>query len=595
MTRNVVPATTEEAAGLRETASSLYAVALLGSFMHAAARQEDIAELALGGLAALAPHRLVAVAWYPQGPERPMRVAGRHATGDGLVPGLAGPVARFCSQLPVSRPTRHSGGQLPGRLRVGGIQSLLAVPLRMSTECLGFLVIGGPEPCFGDDLAFVQALGAQVSTALYVGRLREWESNRVRELDALTDDLREQGDLLSRALTLQEGLLDLVLNGREAATIVEHLAAAMRAVVWLLDPAGAVIAHSVAAQTASDLAVLPAPADLGHALAQLRGQRDGRPVEISDGGPPALVQSVATDREVFGYLVVRAEPVGRLGDMLLQGGRLVLALRLLIERSVAEAEERAGRDLIQDALLLHRAGHTSTAVAAHLGYDRDGPVVVMAVRIPAPRDGEALRRRAEREVRSEVRSRTAGLVGLIGDDIVVVVRPEAAEGCGRRILERLGAALPQRRPGMGVSDPRPTLAELEPAYREAVTAAAVTERVGRDVLRFGDLGLYRLFFDAQHADRVEEFIERWLGPLLRYDTAHHTDLVETLAAQLAGAGRDEVAAKLCIHPSTLKYRLRRIREIFGVDFADAESRFNVELALRLVQVMGDMRAAGDPR
>jgi DNA-binding PucR family transcriptional regulator len=215
--------------------------------------------------------------------------------------------------------------------------------------------------------------------------------------------------------------------------------------------------------------------------------------------------------------------------------------------------------------------------------------------MPSPRQGagvEGARRRAEREVRDEVRAHTSGLVGLIGEEIVVVVRPEVADRCSRRILERLSTSCPSSGPGIGVSDPHGSLGDLETAYREALTAAAVSEKISHKLVRFTDLGLYRLFFDAQHADRVEEYIDRWLEPLLRYDAAHRTQLVETLACHLSGAGRAEVAAKLSIHPSTLKYRLRRIREIFGIDFVDTESRFNIELALRLVQVTRDLRASG---
>jgi hypothetical protein len=307
MKPNVVPAPANgPETDLRETVSALYAVALLGSFMHAAPHQEDSAELTVGGLAALAPQRLVAVAWYPEGPDHPMRILGRYPNGDAFEPGLAGPLARFCAQLPASRPSRHSAGQLPGRLRVGGIQSLLAVPLRMSTECLGFLVIAGPDPCFADDLTFVQALGAQASTALYAARMRESEARHVRELDALAEELREQGNLLARALTLQEGLLDLVLNGRDATTIVEHLATEIGSVVWLLDPAGRVLAHAPDGE--ADPVPLPGPPDLARALEKVRRRRDRLPVEIpSYGGAPAtLVQSVATDSEVFGYLLVRS-------------------------------------------------------------------------------------------------------------------------------------------------------------------------------------------------------------------------------------------------------------------------------------------------
>src|SRR5205085_3224321 len=129
---------------------------------------------------------------------------------------------------------------------------------------------------------------------------------------------------------------------------------------------------------------------------------------------------------------------------------------------------------IQDALLLRRGGHTSTAVATRLGYDHDGPAVVMAVRMPSPRQGagvEGARRRAEREVRDEVRAQTSGLVGLIREEIVVVVRPEVADGCSRRILERLSTSCPSSGPGIGVSDPHGSLGDLETAYREALTAA----------------------------------------------------------------------------------------------------------------------------
>lgn len=595
MNPEIVPAAAGADEHQRETSAALYGVALLGSFMHAAPRPGDTAELAVGGLAALAPGRLVAVAWYPDRSDRLPQVLGRYSSAETIPPALADMLARFCAGLPMSRPSRHESGELPARLRVAGIQSLLAVPLRVSTECLGFLIVADPEPCFADDLTLIQVLGAQASTALYVARMRESEAAHVSELDALTQELRDQGDLLSRALRLQRDLIDLVLDGRAASTIVEHLAAQLNAAVWLLDHDGRVLAHS---PDEDGEPPLPDPEDLQRTLEKQRRLRDPLPVEIpvASGFPPVFMQTVATDSEVFGYLVVRSGKLTQLGQMVLQGGRLVLALRLLIDRSVAEAEERAGRDLIQDVLLLGRRGHSSAALAARLGYDQDGPAIVMAVRIRSPQipglATEAARRRAWWEVRDQVGAITGGLVGIIGEEIVAIVRPEAAEACGRRIVERLAAAFPEAHPAIGISDPRPSLEDLDAPYREALTAVAVSERVDTEVLRFGDLGLYRLFFDAQHADRIEEHIERWLGPLLRYDTRHHTELVETLAAHLAGRSREEVAARLFIHPSTLKYRLRRIREIFSPDFADAESRFNIELALRLVQMRRYIRAPG---
>jgi DNA-binding PucR family transcriptional regulator len=138
------------------------------------------------------------------------------------------------------------------------------------------------------------------------------------------------------------------------------------------------------------------------------------------------------------------------------------------------------------------------------------------------------------------------------------------------------------------------VAHLQEAHRQARQAVALAEGIPQQILRFADLGLYRLLFDANHANRIDEHIERWLGPLLRYDAAQHTRLVETLARYLTGTSRnEEVALDLSIHASTLKYRLRRIREILTFDFMRPDVRFNVELALRLAQIREDL-FAGSP-
>ena len=128
------------------------------------------------------------------------------------------------------------------------------------------------------------------------------------------------------------------------------------------------------------------------------------------------------------------------------------------------------------------------------------------------------------------------------------------------------------------------------AYQEALVAVAMARRCPSRLLRFLDLGLHRLLFDTDNADRVDEHVERWIGPLLRYDAENKARLVETLACYLAGDGHQVTARRLAIHPSTLKYRLGRIRSILGVDFTHPETRFNIELALRLTEDVRSLTA-----
>lgn len=586
--------TTSEDGQGRETIAGLHAVVLLGSFMHSSPQQQTTAELAAGGLAAIARVPLAAVAWYPEGSGEQMRLTGRYAGKQPIPARLASILVRLCSQLNVYRPARLEEAQLPVRLRQAGVKALLAIPLRVGTDCVGFLLAGGAAGALPEDLMLVQALGAQTSTALYVARAQEYKNAQMREQARLLGVLREQGELLSRALRLHEDLIDLVLHGKGVGEIIEHLAGQLKAPVWLVDAEGHVIAHARSPHGVPE-AALPRPAELRRTLDGLSRDPNSRPIKVAIGsGAVFLLQTVATDHDVFGHLLIGSAPLDALDRTVIHGGCLVLALRLLIERSIADAQERSGRDLIEDAVLRGNR-HASSALAARLGYEQDGPAMVLVVRLrpPAGYDHrwDGVRRRIISAVQDEFPGGIRGLAGLVGEEIVAIVRPEAAEACERRILSRATAGAPDVQVTIGVSDVSASVEHLQGAHRQARQAAALAESIPQHILRFADLGLYRLLFDADHANRIDEHIERWLGPLLRYDQAQHTRLVETLARYLTGTSRnEEVAMDLSIHQSTLKYRLRRIREILTFDFMHPEVRFNIELALRLTQVREDLFA-----
>jgi DNA-binding PucR family transcriptional regulator len=53
---------------------------------------------------------------------------------------------------------------------------------------------------------------------------------------------------------------------------------------------------------------------------------------------------------------------------------------------------------------------------------------------------------------------------------------------------------------------------------------------------------------------------------------------------LAEQGRlGQVAARLSVHPQTVRYRTARLRELFGAALEDPDGRFWLELALRVEQ------------
>jgi hypothetical protein len=73
-----------------------------------------------------------------------------------------------------------------------------------------------------------------------------------------------------------------------------------------------------------------------------------------------------------------------------------------------------------------------------------------------------------------------------------------------------------------------------------------------------------------------------LAPLQSLSAGSKARLTETLEAWLAEQGRvSPVAARLGVHPQTARYRLARLRELFGDSLDDPDQRFWLELALKV--------------
>jgi hypothetical protein len=79
-----------------------------------------------------------------------------------------------------------------------------------------------------------------------------------------------------------------------------------------------------------------------------------------------------------------------------------------------------------------------------------------------------------------------------------------------------------------------------------------------------------------------ELAAECLAPLRRLSAGSRARMTETLRAWLAEQGRlTAVAERLGVHPQTARYRLARLRELFGAALEDPEQRFWLEMALRI--------------
>jgi DNA-binding CsgD family transcriptional regulator len=82
-------------------------------------------------------------------------------------------------------------------------------------------------------------------------------------------------------------------------------------------------------------------------------------------------------------------------------------------------------------------------------------------------------------------------------------------------------------------------------------------------------------------DVVTALRERALAPLHGESERSRTRLEATLLSWLRHRGSQRaIAAELAVHPQTVRYRLRRLRDLFGATLEDPDRRFELEIALR---------------
>ncbi len=161
----------------------------------------------------------------------------------------------------------------------------------------------------------------------------------------------------------------------------------------------------------------------------------------------------------------------------------------------------------------------------------------------------------------------------VGDFMCVVIGDP--EGPGRRASIENAIAGARARAGLGTTvdwaQAAVSFARAKAALELAGPPPALIsarERAGELLLRSD-----RVLAGELAADR--------LAPLQGLSPGSRARLTETLRVWLAEQGRlGQVAQRLEIHPQTARYRLGRLRELFGECLDDPDSRFWLELALR---------------
>ena len=467
---------------------------------------------------------------------------------------------------------------VPGQFELDGSSSWWAFPLAPSlANNPVFLVVAATDPLSAEEKFLLSVLVQLCGTVIAKLELLAAERASTERVAQLNTDLESTVSTLSKIMETHRQLNEIVVNAGEAG-IAQTLHQLTGFPVLIQD------VHGNTRASAGDL-----PA--------------GRRAKEQPGQRHELIRRLQITRRAFhhrrAWLVLANPRPGVLGVIALadaartatetdlaalEYAATVLSVELSRLQSVAEAELRSQRDFAEE--LLAGADESTVKASAHaLGYDPErSHRVVLATRRPHDGIDERFFQAVVREVR---RIDIATLVVGRANHVVIIAYRETD---WIKLRTHIASQLPDGACQLAVGSRYPDAWHIAASYREAQFVANLPSSAPAPVLLFDALGVYRMLSSVTDPAGIEAFMNDQIGALLEYDSRHHSGLLITLAQYFdSGCNIDRAAAELSVHRSTLKYRLKRIRELLGRDLNDGPTRLNLHLATRVWLTLESLR------
>lgn len=285
-----------------------------------------------------------------------------------------------------------------------------------------------------------------------------------------------------------------------------------------------------------------------------------------------MFTAIAGDR-TLGALEAQGELDHEQRILLERGAPVLTAMILFEERGAAASVEE------QQTLILRLAQ----------GANRDwkqlaGPLQRHWLREGAPVHVLAVSCGNTNAARTDLRDLISRRGGIIGesDGLLMIVSPNLPGEEVEQLLTSIDA-----RSKVAEIETVLTAMSMQDALRQVQRTARAMEAL--DITGVADprwdLGIAGLALAHLPASTAAELVRHTVAPLIDYDAAHGTSLLDTAWEYLeSDCNVDASARELHIHPNTLRQRVRRIGDLMTHDWAAGRHRTDLHLALRLWKV-----------
>ena len=107
----------------------------------------------------------------------------------------------------------------------------------------------------------------------------------------------------------------------------------------------------------------------------------------------------------------------------------------------------------------------------------------------------------------------------------------------------------------------------------------MAEKCKREIVRFDDMGIFRILMSVEDKQLLKEISEELLSPLIERDKDRNSNYIETLDSYLRNDGSIQaVSAEMFTHRNTVIYRIKNIKSILNTNFDTLDEKMQYHIA-----------------
>ena len=414
---------------------------------------------------------------------------------------------------------------------------------------------------------------------------------------------------LNRALSTHTQLMDHVLSDGSVSSLVDVVETLLHHSIIVVDFSD----NQIIVGRSPDPALFNdadwqriVPAQFGrHILRALQGaapQQDGLANMLTLADPEhgasfsARIAPLFMDKKLSGAVLVFPvhNDLGDLDSLLLDSARFALSVQIMRNHARFRSETHALSELFRD--LVEKRWRSESEIsqrALHVGLNLQQPQQMIVIDFPGHSLMQAGTIADCKRILARIspaETEPAIIVGHL-DRIVCLlsVVSEPRRSRMEALVDSLAVELARQleKPPVVVLGAICThLEDYAAIWLRCERLISIGQTFGlKGVLKVSDSSPLEMLVSALGATELRDYVSKSIGPIARHDLENGTDYLDTLASFLrAGCRSQPCADALGLHVSTLRYRLARINELFGIEIDSPEKRFDLELAIRLQMI-----------